>query len=243
MYIEQSDIPFLSGESYSNGRQIKYQLEPDDRSYRSRADVLVEICRGKRVIHVGCVDHDVASIKHKIQRGKWLHQILCGVADRCFGVDIQEAGIHYLRDELGYEDVAVVNVAEDLCEPLLEGEWDILLIPEVLEHIDDPVAFLKGVRAQFRGRVDSLVMTVPNAFSHDNWKSARHGVESINTDHRYWFTPYTLAKVAMAAGFEVQAFSLCRHGVVKRRSFFKNAFFRRHPLLRSDIVMRLGMGV
>jgi len=239
MRISKDYNPYLSGDKYSNGLKVKFLMESGDELYRSRSDVLAEICTGKRIIHVGCVDHDIDSIEKKIKRNKWLHKNLCEAAERCFGVDIQEDGIRYLREVLGYEDVAAVNIIDEEFEPFVQEEWDYLLLPEVLEHIDNPVDFLSGIRRRFIGKLDNLIITVPNAFSKDIIKGAQKDMEFINSDHRYWFTPYTLAKVAVQAGFSVQRFIMCKHGIVKRRSFARNAWFRRHPLMRGDVVMIL----
>lgn len=218
-------------------------MEPADAEYRSRFDVLAQQVAGKHVIHVGCVDHGPAGIRKKMQRGRWLHQTLSAVAERCFGVDLDEEGIAYMREQLGYTDVAVVDVAEQDCPPLMAQRWDYLLLPEVLEHIGDPVQFLEALRRRFCDRVAEMVITVPNAFARRNFRLARRGIERINSDHRFWFTPYTLTKVVMDAGLEPHRISLCSRGPIKPRALISNACARRYPLLRNSIVMTTGLGV
>lgn len=242
MRIPDTTDSYLSGERYSNGLEVSFEMQDSDGVYRSRSDVLVALCAGRSVIHLGCVDHNPETIRKKIKRGKWLHASLCEVASRCYGVDISEAGIAYLRDELGYTDAEALDILEQPSEVLDGEQWDYLLVPEVLEHVNDPHRFLTGLHARFGRNVGKLVITVPNAFARENYRHALRDVEIINSDHRYWFTPYTLAKLAVLAGFTVENITMCRHGRVKRRSVFKNRFFRRHPLLRSDIVAILGFG-
>jgi 2-polyprenyl-3-methyl-5-hydroxy-6-metoxy-1,4-benzoquinol methylase len=239
MKLQNDDLPYITGEAFSNGRAFEFELEEEDSLYRSRTHVLTDLVRDKQIIHVGCVDHDVKSIEKKITKGKWLHKELDEAAARCLGVDINQEGVDYIKSTLGYSDVMVSDVTDDPAAELANENWDYFLLPEVLEHINNPVDFLQRLHANFSDNVGRLVITVPNAFTPDNARYARQGKEVINTDHRYWFTPYTLSKVVMAAGFSVNRITMCRHGKVKKRSVFKNRWFSRHPLMRSDIVMLL----
>ena len=109
----------------------------------------------------------------------------------------------------------------------------------MLEHIDDPVGFLVALREKFSGCVQELIITVPNAFSQKNHERAREGIEKINSDHRYWFTPYTLAKVVVSAGLTPDRFILCESGEIKPGRRLRNARLRRRPLLRNDIILRM----
>ncbi|MBI5450317.1 MAG: methyltransferase domain-containing protein [Gammaproteobacteria bacterium] len=232
-------LAYLGDEKYSNALPVRFEREAVDCEYRSRFDVLRELCRGKRVIHVGCVDHDVMSIEKKIQRGKWLHKELCTVTAACFGVDIRQDGIEYIRDVLGYDQAAVLDILHDADDRLDQETWDYILLPEVLEHIPDPRAFLAALGDRFRGKVGELVITVPNAFSRENARHAAMEVEIINSDHCFWFTPYTLSRIVTKAGMSVEQIVMCRHGIVKKRALFRNAYYRRHPMLRNNIVARI----
>lgn len=245
MRLTAETFDYLRGEQFSNDLVATFEEEPGDDVYESRFDVLTRLVAGRQVIHVGCVDHGVAGIRKKMERGRWLHEALHGVADRCFGVDLDAEGIRYMRDDLGYTDAAALDVLADPCELLMEQQWDYLLLPEVLEHIGNPVDFLSGLRNRFRGRVGEMVVTVPNAFSRRNGREARRNVERINSDHRYWFTPYTLARVALDAGFTPRRFILC-HGSPLRplsplrpRGLVDGIQCRRHPMLRNCIAMHL----
>jgi hypothetical protein len=54
-----------------------------------------------------------------------------------------------------------------------------------------------------------FVVTVPNALSLRNAVQALGGVERINTDHRAWFSPFTLLKVLADAGLRAQSLHGC----------------------------------
>jgi hypothetical protein len=237
MKFDDTTGPYLRGEAFSNGLAVTMTPEPDDVRLRSRIDWLCELCARHDVVHVGCVDHDIAQAQHKLARGKWLHARLDDATSRCLGVDIDAPGIEQLRETFGYTDLLAANLLEDECAPITEHQWDDMVLAEVLEHIGDPVTFLKTLNIRFGERFQRFIITVPNAFAEENFKAARRGVEAINTDHRFWFTPYTLAKVVVDAGLTPERVIACRNGVVKRRSFFKNRRLTAHPLLRNNLIM------
>jgi hypothetical protein len=237
MRIKQSTLAYLKGDKFSNGLEVEFDWDVDDARYLSRIDWLVDLCTEKRVIHAGCVDHSTQQITQKLTRGKWLHERLVHCTQHCLGVDKSAAGIEYLRTELGYTDVECLDLLDSPRQSITNASWDYLILGEVLEHIDNPVAFLSGIRARYADCVEELMITVPNAFARDNFRGAKRNVEAINTDHRYWFTPYTLCKIVSAAGFTVDALRFCRNGVIKKRTALKNAWFKRHPLLRNNIIL------
>jgi len=193
---------------------------------------------GKRIIHVGCVDHSVKKINVKLKHGQWVHKILCDAADRCVGIDIIEDCITHIRDELGYE-VYAGDILTDAFPFLDDGEWDAMFIPEVVEHLDNPVDFLTRLRERLGTHVSEFIVSVPNAASSSRARYSRRRVELTNTDHRYSFTPYTLAKIASVSGYRVVDFSMCASSRISRRRVFRNWFLNRHPLLRDNILMRL----
>ena len=86
MKISPEDLPFLTGEKYSNGRKIDFIFEKDDWEYFSRSNFLEVLVKSKKIVHVGFVDHDLESIQKKIHKGKWLHSVLDAAAERCCAV-------------------------------------------------------------------------------------------------------------------------------------------------------------
>ena len=71
----------------------------------------------------------------------------------------------------------------------------------ILEHVGDPVSFLKGVKRNLGSNVERIIITVPNAYSAEHCSYVNgYGREVLNSDHKFWFTPYTLLKVMTEAG-------------------------------------------
>ena len=242
MRYTPEEMNYLQGEEYSNGLICSFKKDANDKKYVDRSSYLETLVRGKRVLHIGCVDHNVETIEHKIRRGKWLHKRLHDAASHCVGIDINPEGIEHIRQRLGYKDCYTADITQTLPTALSDTTWDYVLLPEVLEHIDNPVSFLSLLKEQLSPYAKHLVITVPNAFHKANYAFAQKGLEAINTDHRYWFTPYTLGKVVTQAGLQADHFILCNHGRIKRRSLLKNLWLKHHPLMRSDIVMHAELG-
>ena len=241
MRLDDNLLSYLRGEQFSNGLSVAYSFDERDFVLRSRIEWLRDFCTGKKVVHVGCLDHDIDMVKHKRKRGKWLHGELQASAARVLGVDINAQGIAQLEQELGVKGLLAADLLSDACEPIFSDRWNVFLLAEVLEHIGDPVAFLTAMRTRFAGVVDEFVITVPNAFAREVRTAAVQGKEVINSDHRFWFTPYTLAKVCIDAGLTPSEIVLCKNGVIKRRSVLKNWRARRLPLLRNGIILRAGV--
>lgn len=237
MKLSDSSAAYLGGEKFATSYSLDLQFDHDDYQLLSRLDLLRHLVAGKKIVHVGCVDHDIATIDKKLRANQWLHRILVDASARCLGIDINVAGIDYIRDQLGIADVEATDIIANRCAAILGDSWDYLLLAELVEHIDNPVQFLAHMRTNYRDRVGSLLVTVPNAFALRNHKHACHGRERINTDHRYWFTPYTISKVLTAAGFRVDWLRTCGGEKRKALSFFRDHRLKRHPLLRTSIVV------
>ena len=239
MQIKNDIYPYLKGDRHDNCLAVEFQFEPDDYIYKSRNAVLRSLCTEKEIIHIGCVDHNIETITAKLRKGKWLHKILCDTAKRCLGVDILEEGIRYIREDLNFEDVVAVDITSGaIPEVISSTKWDCMFIPDVLEHLDNPLKFLSRIHTMYCRYVKSVVITAPNSFTPANIKNARKGIECINSDHRFWFTPFSLMKLAVLAGFTVKRIHMCNHGAINRPRFFY-PFQSRHPLIRSSMVVEL----
>lgn len=232
MKIEDSVLPFLAGDEFSSGLRVR--LSGAKRQCRTRIEELLLLCDAKRVLHVGFADH-TSLIEEKARRGMWLHGLLLKRAARCVGVDINPEAIAYCRDTLRIRDVFQHDVLKDEPLDVIASEYfDVALLGEVLEHLKDPVGFLDALRTKYGQRLDKVVITVPNAFDLSNFVHARHSIEFINTDHRFWFTPYTLAKVASDAGFVPVEFFYPHENYAER--WLYGALRRRYPMLRETII-------
>ena len=232
-------MPYLRGEVFHSGLSFTLEPEAGDYRYRTRSALLTDMLRGKTVVHVGFVDHEVASIDAKRKKGKWLHERLLAVTKRCVGIDINADAIRYVRDTLAVPDVYCADVTSPaIAEVLADVEWDVIFLGEVIEHVPNPLQFLAAMLANFKAcgiRYRSVVLSTPNGLYNERFQHMRL-TERINSDHRYLFTPYTLSKIMTEAGLEITSIKFCRNGTIKRRSFIKNIYYSLFPMLRSTLL-------
>ena len=165
---------------------------------RGRNAVLCDAVRGGRVLHLGFADH-APLIADKRQQGVWLHDQVQHAAAACVGVDINPEAVA-LATQLGVTDLHCLDIFDPAFERLMAAfEPTHVLLPDVMEHLHHPVAFLQRV-----GQVApqaTLVVSVPNGLSLRNVWQALQGVERINTDHLCWYSPFTVLKVLARAGY------------------------------------------
>ena len=231
LHFDKTDQKYLDGTEFSSIYQFKIQGESE--SLR-RIELVAKLVAGKKVVHFGCVDH-IPLIEHRRKTGIWLHEILAKNCTDLVGVDINEQGIQYMKDA-GFETYNSNVVTENPPSEILSRKWDYIVAGEVLEHIDDPVMFLKSIREKYGACTERIIITVPNALSYTNFRFALRNIEMINTDHRFWFTPYTLIKVASQAGITVEDFDLC--GDDTPSLFSIKWWLKDKPLFRNRIVLR-----
>jgi hypothetical protein len=194
----------------------------------TRLNYLTKAAEGKKVIHLGCVDH-LPLVDKKIASDTWLHKLLDDKATRCLGIDINAEGIDYMQ-ELGYKDSLAIDLIND--EPsklILDEHWDLIILGELMEHIDNPVLFLSQIREKYGHVIDKVLMTVPNGLRWINFKRVLRNKEVINSDHRFWFTPYTLAKVCTHAGLEIEEFNFLLDYKMHPLSIITKTIYRRRP--------------
>lgn len=233
MKFNQLDLQYLNGNKFSNGHTIKIG---EKQGLTDRISLIAKMIKGRSTLHFGCVDH-LPLIEDKVKNGTWLHEILTRESSECLGIDNNEEGIKYLEDKLGCDNVMAIDIIKDQApKKLLEKKWEYVVMGEIIEHLDNPVLFLQSIREKIN--CERIIITVPNAFSFNNVKNIFKNVELINSDHRFWFTPYTISKVLSEAGFEVEEFHFCNGYPFKksRKRFFKRYLLKSYPALNSNLL-------
>jgi 2-polyprenyl-3-methyl-5-hydroxy-6-metoxy-1,4-benzoquinol methylase len=192
---------FLSGQKLDVGRRFYDLSRP---TIVERIDYLRRRCVGKRVLHIGCLDHPDL-ICERVDNGTWLHSIISNVSALCIGIDIDSSAYELVRTQLGIENVQLLDLSRSLQRKQLsylrEAQWDLILCPETLEHITNHQQFLQNLRNLSCSNT-TLIVTVPNAFGIDNFLYTLRRFECINSDHKYWFTSYTLSRTLANHGWK-----------------------------------------
>lgn len=152
------------------------ELQVYDLNHYDRTILFAALCAGKKVLHIGCVDSPI------FDPNASLHLSL---AQYCKQLD-------------GY-DTADYSVMRPHCTGALldtfpAGEqYDLVLCPEVVEHVGNVSQFLSQLNTVNFGE---LLVTVPDAYScaqRGHWEYGRnHMRETVHPDHVAWYSPYTL---------------------------------------------------
>lgn len=238
---------YLNGDKFDSGLTIPISNKYD--KLINRQELIIQFIKNKKVMHLGCCDHK-SIIKGKIKDGSWMHQKITENAFECLGIDIEKDTVEYVRSEFKYENIIYGDITDKKkIKEVENNKFDIMIMGEILEHVDNPVLFLKQIRENYKNNISQILITVPNAFSYRNMKSIKKHQEVINSDHRYWFTPYTLAKIVTLAGYKVDEFfftdemknkiglkaKLLVIPFLKRKLLYNR--IRKFPALRINLVM------
>lgn len=164
----------------------------------SRKGFTTEYCRGKRVLHLGCVDAGMMALR--IKQDNYLHRHIAEVAAEVIGADIDQEGLDLLTNE-GYE-VHKLDLESDL-ELLTElsKRVDVIVIPEVIEHLNNVGQALENLRVS--GFDGDILISTPNAYSWRAIHAIGEQTELVHPDHNYWFSPSTLRVLLEKHGFEI----------------------------------------
>ena len=162
-----------------------------------RIDHLVAMAKGRRVIHVGFVDTGCRTMNQSADA--WLHAHLNAVTDSLVGIDVDEVGVKE-ASAAGYESYVADCRDPEALEALGIEPADIVIAGEIIEHLDDPGAFLAGLHALVKpgGR---LVVTTPNAYGLFNVLASLALREINHPDHVMMFTWRTLTNLASRHGW------------------------------------------
>jgi len=242
MKFSKEDIEYLQGNKFSNG--FKLLISHKECSVPTRMEYVEDIVKNKNIIHVGFADHIPLVVK-KIKEDKWFHKRLVECTKRCLGVDTNKEAVDYCK-RLGYVDIINFDIENDEVPPQIsQTKWDYILVAEILEHVNNPAAFLEVINKKYWNIIDKIIVTVPNAFRFENFQNSRKHMEHINTDHRYWFTPYTLGKIITKAGMKIEHFQFCQRSSPSKRglsNYLKYVKLKRYPSFRDTLIMTAKLG-
>jgi len=172
-----------------------------------REEYLTEISRGKKVLHFGFLDSPFS--EERIQSGELLHLKLKTVASQLYGIDRDQISLDRYRQLTGDRSNDVGDIQSEAQNGAFAHPYDIILVPEILEHLGNPgqaLANLKQLCA--KGNGTKLCVTVPNAYYAGVLLAALAGDEIVHPEHYYYFSPATLRKLLHDAGFTIVEMAL-----------------------------------
>lgn len=146
----------------------------------SRLEVFREFCDAKKVLHIGCTGWP------RTNPSTSLHVELAPDCARLDGYDVHTEAYELLRP--------LVRNGDFLSALSAAPPYDVILIPEVLEHVANVESFLTEMSAL---RAKRFIITVPDLFQcfgrHFEYiKKSGSFLEAVHPDHNCWYSPYTL---------------------------------------------------
>ena len=141
----------------------------------TRLEFIKNFVEGATVLHVGFVDWP------KIRPNNSLHKNLSPYCKRLDGIDIRPAP----------ETLTIENGKNFTSWSDIENIYDYIIIPEVLEHVDNVKDFFNILN-----KYDTkLIITTPDAYLlHHHFEVLENNLfkELVHPDHKCWYSPYTL---------------------------------------------------
>ena len=150
-----------------------------DKEFRhgDRIDFFKKYITDKKVLHVGFADYPITKPK------KNLHLKIFSFCKILDGIDpnLNEELENILRVPNG----KMFNSWHDI-----NDDYDVILVPEVLEHVGNAEDFLK-LLDKLKG---ILIITTPDAYlCHSHFTELDETFsERVHFDHKCWYSPYTL---------------------------------------------------
>lgn len=147
----------------------------------TRFDFFEWLCADKKTLHIGCADATTFNVDNN------LHILLSNNIKELYGFDIHIDGLMKLKEKCIGKYFSSYN-------DLKTHVFDIIIVPEVLEHTDNAKFFLDEI---FSINAKEFFISVPNImhYSKEMIQKESHFIEIINPDHKYWFSPYTLYNI------------------------------------------------
>ncbi len=206
-------------------------------NYYSKTQRILEICRGRRVLHIGCVGFADQQTNERVSLAeKSLHHALTQSAQTT-GVDYSREAIEYFQQNGVFDNVICGN-AESLPELGLKPDFDVIVAGDIIEHLSNPGKMLDGIRVMCRP--DTLVV-ITTAHSFGLLSYLRHLANRFveGREHVFTMNMQNLENIAERHGFEVVEVATCHQDHATTQRFFKlgRAFFRRFPKLGGTLLV------
>ena len=165
-----------------------------------RIRYVADACARCRVLDLGAMDETAWRLKRG--RGAWLHEEIVRTALRVDGFDNSKlvppeglrTGPTSIIKRGNVEDPA--QLVAGLTEPP-----DVVVAGELIEHLENPLGFLKRFAAVERLAGRTLIITTPNATALHNVLVGLARRESTHHDHLCILSYKTLATLCKKAGF------------------------------------------
>lgn len=152
----------------------------------NKTDWIIPYIKGKNVLHIGCTGHNTYPCE---EEENWLHGIVAREAGDCVGLDINKELINNLN-KMNYK--CIYGDAQNFS---LDKKYDVILAPDVIEHLHDYKGFFTCIRTHL---VDDgiLLITTPQPWFFLRFlRCLIKGDAGFHQEHTLWFCRHTLEEM------------------------------------------------
>jgi SAM-dependent methyltransferase len=185
-----------------------------------RREFLLDLVRGRTMLSIGLGGHaepnDYSYHLGSLDLTRTISGQLAAVASEASFADISEEAIAAFRDQIParYHLVDITSPVEGWPPELTGARFDVVVIGEVIEHLDNPGAALRNLHGLLAPG-GQLVITVPNAFSLSGIARVVLGRETTHPEHTTHHSFVTLQRLLAMNGMppsEVLWYRWARYG-------------------------------
>lgn len=167
-----------------------------------REEWLINYCKGKTVLHLGCADAFYTDDRLE-DLSTLLHYRLAEVAARIVGLDISKEDLDKLRSRWPQWELVEGNV-EHLEKITFDAPFDVVVAGELIEHIFNPGLFLTSVLPHLKPEAGRLIITTPNHFGTRRLAHLLRGREKVHPHHTCYYSYNTLKKTVESCGYTLE---------------------------------------
>jgi len=163
----------------------------------SRDKIIIDLCKGKKVLHIGATDSPYT--KEKYQNNLLLHIKIQNCAKDVLGIDIDKESISYLKTK-GVEDIIEFNMNNIKS---IDFEPDVIIFGETIEHLMNQEIALETLKGAMNQNTQ-LVLSTPNSMWLNNIINTFAYRERQHPDHKIVFSYATLNNLLIANNFTIK---------------------------------------
>lgn len=205
--------------------------------YFSKNEKILELARGRKVLHLGCVGFADMETGGKISMAKQsLHYILSEIADTT-GIDYCRGAIDYFKVNGIFDNVIYGNV-EKLEEVDLPTKFDVVVVGDIIEHLSNPGLMLDGIK-KFTNENTLLVITTPHAFGLINFLRYCFDRFVEGKEHVMSFNTLNISNLLVRHGYTINSIDTCYQKHAENSLFFNSGkmFFHFFPKLGGTLFL------
>lgn len=164
---------------------------------KNRDIYITELCKNKKVLHIGACDAPYTLEKHA--KNRLLFKLIDEVAKEQLGIDIDKEGLEIMKN-LGFNNIAHINMNNSY---QIDFEPDIIIFGETIEHIMNLENALNSLKTTM-SEDTRLVISTPNFITFTKIIVALSGKEFQHPDHNLLMTYKTLEQLINKVGLTVE---------------------------------------